>query len=77
MSANYRCSHCDTSYKSSELLKNHRAYMRRAGKLVGHELKAGESIAVSKAGSQVDPKEKKKMDDFNGIDLPMERFVKD
>jgi hypothetical protein len=51
--------------------------MRRAGKLVGHELKAGESIAVSKAGSQVDPKEKKKMDDFNGIDLPMERFVKD
>jgi hypothetical protein len=45
------------------------------GKEIGHELKIGEFVGSIK-GSQVDLKEEKKLDDFDGIDLPMDKFTK-
>ena len=33
-------------------------------------------VSPSIAGSQVDPKEINKLDDFSGIDLPMDKFTK-
>jgi len=42
----------------------------------GHEVKIGGSVVGSSKNSQVDSKEKKKMNDFDGIDLPMHLFHK-
>jgi len=46
--------------------------MRKQNKTEGHELKVGESVS----NSQVDPKETKNLNDFDGIDLPMDMFTK-
>jgi len=61
---------------TADKLRSHRTYMRSKGKTEGHELKVGESIAGSLKGSQVDPNEKKEMNDFDGIDLTTENFIK-
>ena len=50
--------------------------MRKQNKTEGHELKVGESVASSLKGSQVDPNENNKMNDFDGIDLTTENFIK-
>jgi len=50
MSAKYHCNACDKSYDDATLLRAHRTYMRKQGKVKGHELKIGESIAGSRVG---------------------------
>ncbi len=51
--------------------------MRKQGKVTGHEVRAGKSISGSTKGSQVDSKEEKKENDFDDIELPLHRFIKE
>jgi len=76
MNSKYHCNACDRAFATSALLRSHRQSMRNQGKTKGHEIIVGESVAGSTKDSQVDPKEKKKTDDFDGIDLPMDKFAK-
>jgi hypothetical protein len=64
MNSKHYCIICSIDYVTADKLRSHRTYMRSKGKTEGHELKVGESIAGSTKGSQVDPKEKKKSNDF-------------
>ena len=64
-----RCNTCNKEYATRKELTDHNSIMRRLGKPVGHEI---QSRAPSVRGSQVDPKEKKKLDDF---DVPNQKFI--
>ena len=64
MNSKHYCIACNTDYMTADKLRSHRTYMRNKGKIEGHELKVGESMVGSVKGSQVDPKEGKKMNDF-------------
>jgi len=62
MDTEHYCTKCTKEFASRKELTDHNSIMRRRGKVEGHEVQAktGQSIA----GSQADPKEKKKSNDF-------------
>jgi hypothetical protein len=63
----HKCIQCNKIYKDAKALKDHRYTERKAGRITGHEIKPGQSIATSSiAGSQFGTKDTKMKDvEFN------------
>ena len=72
------CSACNKDFITRKDLTDHNACMRKQGKVVGHE-KAQQSLAGSKAGSQIGSKDTKMkdVDNFISRDLTLENFLKE
>ena len=61
----HHCSICNKDFNDNKLLRNHRSYMRKQGKITGHEIKEGYTPRGSVAGSQIG------MDDIEFNDVEM------
>ena len=54
---NNHCSTCNKDFNDAKALRDHRSYMRKQGKITGHEIKEGYSSKGSVAGSLVGTKD--------------------
>ena len=59
---NHKCIPCNKDFNDAKALRDHRSYMRKQGKIQGHEIKEGYSSKGSVADSQIGTRDTKMED---------------